>query len=558
VLAALIASIGLSGCGGGAVEAESGGATVVADTTSPSMPNGLNASAVAPSQINLSWSASTDNVAVTGYRVYRGGTLLATLGSATTYQNTGLAGATTYSYTVQAYDGAGNMSAQTAAAIVTTPATPDTTAPSTPGGLTANAVSTSQINLGWTASTDNVGVTGYRVYRGGTLLVTLGNVTSYQNTGLTAATTYSYTVQALDAAGNASGQSTAAVATTPAIPDVIAPTTPTGLTATAVSSSQINLSWTASTDNVGVTGYRVYRGGTFLVTLGNVTTYQNTGLTASTTYSYNVDAIDAAGNASGISTAASATTSASTPPNIIWQAHAETGNFSEWTGDGGGDMYRRINDVDVISPDALAEISQEQAHSGQRSVKFSINTDPSFYPNSPKGQVVRWNEPRRNTDLYYSVWYFIPQAFNGWPNGQGEGWLNMFQFHSVSETGGRTHSGVVLFGRSNRNTGANYFELSLSSDYGNNIGALNSPVNMPIGRWFNVEMRMKCAANRQGVVQVWQDGQEIFNLQNVTTNRSESDADCHWMVNAYGQWFVPSPTVFYVDDLIISTTRVWQ
>ena len=63
-----------------------------------------------------------------------------------------------------------------------------------------------------------------------------------------------------------------------------------GLTATAVSSSQINLSWTAATDNVGVTGYNVYRGGMQIATLGAVTTFQNTGLTASTTYSYTVQA----------------------------------------------------------------------------------------------------------------------------------------------------------------------------------------------------------------------------------------------------------------------------
>src|SRR2546423_2406941 len=83
----------------------------------------------------------------------------------------------------------------------------DTTAPSTPTALSASAVSSSQINLSWTASTDNVWVTGYRVYRAGTLLATLGAVTAYQNTGLAAFTTYSYTVQAVDAAGDAYAQS---------------------------------------------------------------------------------------------------------------------------------------------------------------------------------------------------------------------------------------------------------------------------------------------------------------------------------------------------------------
>jgi hypothetical protein len=93
-----------------------------------------------------------------------------------------------------------------------------------------------------------------------------------------------------------------------------APTIPASLSATAVSSSQINLSWTASTDNVGVTGYRIYRGGTQIGTSGT-NSYQNTGLSPSTSYSYTVAAYDAAGNVSGQSSSASATTQASAGRN---------------------------------------------------------------------------------------------------------------------------------------------------------------------------------------------------------------------------------------------------
>ncbi len=281
-----------------------------ADTTAPSTPTALLASAVSSSQINLSWGASTDNVGVTGYRIFRAGTLLATLGAVTAYQNTGLTPSTSFSYTVQAIDAAGNASAQSAAASATTQAALDTTAPTVPGGLTTVAASSSQINLSWSASTDNVGVTGYRVFRAGSLLATLGAVTTFQNTGLTPSTSFSYTVQAIDAAGNASAQSAAASATTQASLDTTAPSVPGGLTAVAASSSQINLFWSASTDNVGVTGYRVFRAGTLLATLGAVTTYQNTGLTPSTSYSYTVQAVDAAGNVSAQSAPASATTKA--------------------------------------------------------------------------------------------------------------------------------------------------------------------------------------------------------------------------------------------------------
>lgn len=91
--------------------------------------------------------------------------------------------------------------------------TPDTTAPSVPTGLTGSALSSTQVKLGWTASTDNVGVTSYDVYRNGAL-VGSANSNSYTDTGLTASTSYTYTVIAKDAAGNVSSASTAVSVTT--------------------------------------------------------------------------------------------------------------------------------------------------------------------------------------------------------------------------------------------------------------------------------------------------------------------------------------------------------
>src|SRR3954464_3679618 len=79
-------------------------------------------------------------------------------------------------------------------------------------------------------------------------------------------------------------------------PDIATPSVPTGLTASAVSSTQINLTWSASTDNFAVTGYKVFRGGVQIAT-SNTTSYSNVGLSPSTTYTYTVAAYDAAGNA---------------------------------------------------------------------------------------------------------------------------------------------------------------------------------------------------------------------------------------------------------------------
>src|SRR5207302_1143934 len=184
----------------------------------------------------------------------------------------------------------------------------DTQAPSTPANLATTVVSASQIDLTWSAATDNVGVTGYRVYRDGALVASPVG-TSVSITGLSAGVQYSFTVAAFDAAGNVSAQSSPASATTPAPPDTTPPSVPTGLTANAASSSQINLSWTASSDNVGVSGYRVYRGGTQIGTT-STTFFIDTSVLPSTTYSYTVAAYDAAGNVSAQSSPASATTPA--------------------------------------------------------------------------------------------------------------------------------------------------------------------------------------------------------------------------------------------------------
>jgi len=200
----------------------------------------------------------------------------------------------------------------------------DTTPPSAPANVVANASGPTQVNVSWSASTDNVGVTGYRVERcqgtgcTGFAQVAAPSAPGFGDTGLSASTSYSYRVVALDAAGNVSGYSSVASVTTPATADTSPPTAPTSLAATAAGSSQINLSWTASTDNIGVTGYRVERcqgaGCSSFAQVGapTGTSFSDTGLSASTSYSYRVLAVDAAGNVSGYSAVASASTPAGT------------------------------------------------------------------------------------------------------------------------------------------------------------------------------------------------------------------------------------------------------
>ncbi len=183
----------------------------VTDTVAPTAPT-LAASGTTQTTTSLSWSGATDNVAVTGYDAYKDGVLLGSTTS-TTYAVSGLTASTTYSFTVKAKDAAGNVSVASNAVSVTTLApVVDTTAPTAPT-LTASGTTSTTTSLSWSGATDNVGVTGYDVYQGTTLL---GSTTSttYAVSGLTASTTYSFTVKAKDAAGNISVASNTVSVTT--------------------------------------------------------------------------------------------------------------------------------------------------------------------------------------------------------------------------------------------------------------------------------------------------------------------------------------------------------
>jgi chitodextrinase len=195
--------------------ASNGSSTV--DTNPPTVPANLSGIATSPSQINLSWTASTDDVGVTGYDIFRNGNLVATI-APTTFADTGLIPNTLYNYTVAAFDAAGNVSAQSAPVSVTTPL-PDVIPPSTPTGLQASNVASSSVTVTWASSTDNLAVAGYQIFRNG---VQIGSTTgtSYGDSGLSPSTTYAYTVAAFDTSNNVSPQSQQLFVTTAAAPAI--------------------------------------------------------------------------------------------------------------------------------------------------------------------------------------------------------------------------------------------------------------------------------------------------------------------------------------------------
>ena len=343
------------------------------DTSPPTKPANLTADAASSAEVDLSWSASTDDVGVTAYEISRGGSVLATIGTTTSYADTSVTASTSYSYVVRALDAAGHRSDPSDPATVTTPAPsssitvnptadaivkeaspttnagpstalrvdggpdPDVetylrfTVPTLSGALqratlrlwvtspTSNGPAVYATGSGWTES----GITwNNRPARTGpgvadTAALATGTWASFDVTQLVSGPgTYDLALAGTSADGvdfssreganpprlvvdaSSGGGST----------DNQPPSTPTGLSATAVTASRIDLAWTASTDNVAVTNYEISRDGSVLTTIGASTTFSDTTVAPGTTYSYRVVALDLGGNRSGSSAAATATT----------------------------------------------------------------------------------------------------------------------------------------------------------------------------------------------------------------------------------------------------------
>lgn len=301
----------LSCTGAGTVNQSVTVTVIIPDTTPPSVPGALTAAAISSSQINLTWTASTDTggSGLAGYRIERcmgvGCTSFVQIASVSgiSFSDAGLSPSTSYSYRVRAYDGANNQSGYSNIATDITQTPPDATPPSAPS-LSGVAFSSTQINLTWTASTDtgSSGLAGYRVYRGGALIASVGNaVTTYSDLGLVPSTAYSYYVAAYDGAGNATQSNTANVST-PATPDTTPPVFTFSAPAATLPAGTTFATLAGSTDESATCRYSVTSGLAFTsMTLFAATAGLNhsqiiTGLTDGAIYAYYVKCRDTAGN----------------------------------------------------------------------------------------------------------------------------------------------------------------------------------------------------------------------------------------------------------------------
>ncbi|MEP4534129.1 MAG: M4 family metallopeptidase [Cyclobacteriaceae bacterium] len=388
-----------------------------ADTQAPTVPSGLASSNVTTTSFTLSWSASSDNIGVTGYNVFSNGTNIGTV-TGTSADITGLTASTTYAMSVSAFDAAGNVSSQSSVLNVTT-SDPVSACSSTISSFPYNEGFES--NDGWTqitsddgnwirdasgtpssgtgpgaaaegsyymfleastnGSTGQIGnnATGilesacfdlsgesaatfsfqHHMYGAnmGSLMVqgsvdntnwsTLWSLTGDQGNQWNAVDvnlasylggTVKLRIVGTTGNGYASDMAIDDLSVTTSAPgDTQAPTTPTGLASSNVTTSSFDVSWSASTDNVGVTGYNVYLDGSF-VSSTTGTSYAFSGLAASTSYTIAVEAFDASNNTSGQATTSVTTSTGGSGSDVLVTGFFETG----WDGwiDGGSDVAR--------------------------------------------------------------------------------------------------------------------------------------------------------------------------------------------------------------------------
>ena len=270
--------------------------------------------------MELTWSSASDaESGVEEYGVYRDGSRVGGT-SDTSFEDTGLRSSTTYAYEVSAVNGAGLEGPP--AGPVSAETGPDETPPPAPPRLSAEGGGATTVQLTWGEASDaESGVDVYRVYRDGTRIGEVSD-TTYEDTGLAPSTSYSYEVSAVNGAGLEGDRAGPESAETE--PDETAPTAPTELRARGTGATTVELTWEAASDaESGVDLYRVYRDGARVAETSD-TGFEDTGLRSSTTYTYEVSAVNGAGLEGARAGPASARTDPDeTPPSVPEDFSAE-------------------------------------------------------------------------------------------------------------------------------------------------------------------------------------------------------------------------------------------
>ena len=339
------------------------GVTVPTDTTAPTI-SGVSVSGLTENQATVSWSTNeaSDSYVEYGISTSYGSNTLLDISKVTSHSQvlSGLLPNTTYNYRVTSKDAAGN-SASSANATFTTKSLPDTASPSIPSGITVSNITQTGLRISWVASTDNVGVVGYKVYRNGSEINTISN-TVYADSGLAANTSYSYTVAAYDAVGNVSAQSVAVTTKTlQSAPTVSLSANPTSVT----SGQPSTLSW-ISTDSTTCTAV----GGNFAgikSTTGSQAVITTSATQTSVTYSISCT------GPSGVSPSSSVTVSVAPAPVVT------SSKFKI------GDRVQTINTSNVRATGALSATLAGTQYTGSIATVVDDPNVPEGIKNSIDG-----------------------------------------------------------------------------------------------------------------------------------------------------------------------------
>jgi hypothetical protein len=225
----------------------------------------------------------------------------------------------------------------------------------------------------------------------------------------------------------------------------------------------------------------------------------------------------------------------------LWFAGHETNNFSEWftttysTTEGNeGGIYNTAT--------GNASITTEVAHSGTHSLKMNLNSPNDGSPQAAR--VFRWQESRTKQPLYYSVWYYIPQQY------KPQNWWNVLEFKSRNAS---RNDAFWQLNIGNRTDGSMNFYLY---NWVNKKSFTQSTKNIPVGKWFNVEVFYQQSATNTGRITMWQDGEQLFDQTGITTMFSDALESANFAVANYTDNISPANTTIYIDDLKISQTRV--
>ena len=531
-----------------------GSTAACSDSQPPTAPANVVTSARTATSIALSWGPSTDNVGVTEYGSYRNGTATGA-GPGTTAIFSNLACDTNYTLGVDASDAAGNRSPVTTVMVSTT-ACPDATAPTAPTGLTFSSVTQTGGTLAWSASRDNVAVSGYDVFRDGTATASVGTTTSNQS-GLTCGTSYSFVVIARDAAGNASwpaqlNASTSACPTSPS--DTTPPANPV-LSLGPITATSAELRWQPGVDNVGIDHYNVWLGSN-LVTQTKSLSYTYSGLTCNTSYSLGLEAVDAAGNKSNLAQArwtiqtaacvASGSPPAATSGQVLFNGDLETGNDSQYSAINRytADRFRVTGAVEGVSPRQGNYMARVECRQGEAAPWSSVLCASLAEKHSLQ---VGYNQAITDTYMGWSV--YVPANYP-WASSSmhsimaewhGQGSMSQAPFH---------------FGILGNGGNAGHFFIDLhraASGYSPVFQPAFEALSAPgmANRWINCVVRILWSQSGNGRLQFWMDGNLKYDYTGPTA--PVTGENIKPIVGLYADDRTPDKKI-YVDGFKVGTS----